>query len=784
MEPLWNHQIDMINFAQDRKAVLWHCGMGTGKSRAAIELIKAKAPPKVLITSPHAVVSVWEHQLKLFSTFEYTAVFLNKGSVKKKTELAEYARKLAVARDEPLIIVINYESAWRPPFNRWLLTQRWDMVIADECFPAGTMIDTPSDEKPIEMLKKGDIIWGFDHSKNEVVETVVQHTFQNVSNRLINVDGIIMTSSHPVWTIENGYIAADSLTALDTVCYIRQKGDGDHGENQKAYSSFSMPEPKMRKNVPRGQTKPSVLFKKLQVSPYVYSKPEVKNHVQPNPDRSQAKGRCNGKDIHAPEFGIEPLQSTNRTQKSTHSTQGSRLQTSQWRKRKKFANTTKIARRKARLANRSCCADKTETTFPISACLQNRHSRSNIENRDRGGRPIPFSQSTNFEGFQEIKIPGINRLGNPESQKQRDNGKSRQCSGYVDVYNIQTGTENYFANGLLVHNCHNLKSPGGKASNYFAKVRLIAKQIIGLSGTPLPHSPLDAYGLYRFLDPSIFGRNFHFFKTTYAILKTIEKKPDGDESKKDNPFARRMKPIQIVVGFKNTEDFARKFNSIRIHVTRDVLDLPEAVHNHVSVELPPAAQRIYKSLDKQFFADLDTGEITAAHALTRLLRLQQLTGGHLKTDEGVSTVVHTAKAEALKTLMEGIEPEEPIAIFCRFTSDIAFCHDMVKKVGRKSVELSGQRKELKSWSNDQNVLVAQIRTAREGIDLTFARYNIYYSLGYSLAEYEQSLARSHRPGQTKTMFYYHLIAVNTVDVKVYKALRERRDVIDAIINDR
>ena len=64
-------------------------------------------------------------------------------------------------------------------------------------------------------------------------------------------------------------------------------------------------------------------------------------------------------------------------------------------------------------------------------------------------------------------------------------------------------------------------------------------------------------------------------------------------------------------------------------------------------------------------------------------------------------------------------------------------------------------------------------------------YAFFYSLGYSLAEYEQAVARLHRPGQEKKVFVYHLVATingkSTVDGRVYEALRERKEVVDAII---
>jgi hypothetical protein len=79
------------------------------------------------------------------------------------------------------------------------------------------------------------------------------------------------------------------------------------------------------------------------------------------------------------------------------------------------------------------------------------------------------------------------------------------------------------------------------------------------------------------------------------------------------------------------------------------------------------------------------------------------------------------------------------------------------------------------------VLAVQIDSGGIGVDLTRARYSMYYSLGFSLGSYEQSLARIHRPGQTRPVEYIHLLAEDTVDEKVMTALARRADVVNAVL---
>jgi SNF2 family DNA or RNA helicase len=67
------------------------------------------------------------------------------------------------------------------------------------------------------------------------------------------------------------------------------------------------------------------------------------------------------------------------------------------------------------------------------------------------------------------------------------------------------------------------------------------------------------------------------------------------------------------------------------------------------------------------------------------------------------------------------------------------------------------------------------------VDLTRARYSIYYSLSFSLGEYDQALSRVHRPGQTRPVEHIHLVARNTVDGKIMRALEARAEVVEAIL---
>lgn len=345
----------------------------------------------------------------------------------------------------------------------------------------------------------------------------------------------------------------------------------------------------------------------------------------------------------------------------------------------------------------------------------------------------------------------------PEYKKNKQGKKVKVNDGYIiDECNFDL---------VVLDESHRIKAPGGKASLY---LKHLGKQVpyrLCLTGTPLPHSPLDVYGQYRFLDPGIFGTSFNRFKNRYAIMGGY----GGYE----------------ILGYQNDEEFHEKFYSIAYKCdAEDVLDLPEKMFLTRTCQLSSKARKIYDQLAEQFVAEIGDGEITVLNALSKLLRLQQITSGYLPDDEGNIHQIDTSKKELLQDILEDIDPKEPIVVFARFRHDLDNIREVAEKLKRSYCELSGRIDQLKEWQEGEyNVIGVQIQSGGVGVDLTRSRYSIYYSLGYSLGDYQQSLARIHRPGQERNTTFIHLIAENTVDEKVEAALQKKKDIIDYILEE-
>jgi SNF2 family DNA or RNA helicase len=318
---------------------------------------------------------------------------------------------------------------------------------------------------------------------------------------------------------------------------------------------------------------------------------------------------------------------------------------------------------------------------------------------------------------------------------------------------------------VICDEIHRAKLASGKLSRFLAKLHFRTHHRLGMTGTPMPHSPLDVWAYFRFLNPAIFDPTWTEFKTRYAVLG-----PFGDVKK-----------------YRDRDQLNEKFYSIAFRVkAEDVLDLPPEMDQHLYCDLHTQGAKVYRDLQTEMIAWLEEAgeEISINNALTLLLRLQQLTGGTLKSDDGTEVRIDTAKEDLLTDWLEDLPENEPVVIFARFHADLDAIARACLAAKRACAEMSGRRNELPQWkAGHATVLAAQIQTAGEGQDLTRARLCAYYSMGFSLAQYLQSRKRVHRPGQTRPVVYYHFLARRTIDEIVLRAVEQRWNLVEATLKE-
>lgn len=318
---------------------------------------------------------------------------------------------------------------------------------------------------------------------------------------------------------------------------------------------------------------------------------------------------------------------------------------------------------------------------------------------------------------------------------------------------------------LILEESHRIKAPWGKASKFATDLGRCCRRRLALTGTPAPHSPLDLFAQARAIDPKVFGFSFVSFRNRYAVV--------------DQQFPSKVRK------WINQGELQEKFRGLAYECDLSgVLDVPEATDQTITVKLGAKARKLYGQLEEEMWAEIDKGEVSVGNALTRLLRLQQITSGHVATDDGKVLEVDDAKRAALADLLEDVAADVPVVVFCRFVRDLDVVAAVAEVSGRAYGEISGRRKDLTGNAEMPagiGLMGVQIQSGGVGIDLTRAGVAVYYSTGLALGDYLQSRARLHRPGQKRHVSFLHLVAEGTVDERVMEALERKQEVVETVL---
>lgn len=343
---------------------------------------------------------------------------------------------------------------------------------------------------------------------------------------------------------------------------------------------------------------------------------------------------------------------------------------------------------------------------------------------------------------------------------------------YESAWRLEEELMAYNADLVIADEAHRIKEARTRQSKALHHLGDKASYRILMTGTVINNREIDVYSQYRFLNPRIFGTSYYRFRNTYFDMSGY-----GNHT----PVFRKTM----------TDDFLNRLHSVAFRVRKsECLDLPEVTEETRTVELEPKAMRIYREMEKESFTQLNDSEVSAVNVLTRLLRLSQITGGFITDDDRRMTCVSKAKLDALEDILdEAVGSGQKIVVMARFVPELDAIQDLLRKkdIGFSVIRggITDRDEQITAFQNDPGVQVflGQIAAAGLGITLTAASTMVFFSMDYSMANFEQAKARIHRAGQTENCHYIYLAAKGTVDRKVIRALRGKIDLAKALIDD-
>ena len=321
------------------------------------------------------------------------------------------------------ITVAGIQSAWRAPEA----FSQFQVVIIDECFPAGTAISTPSGDIPIECIEAGDIVYSA-FGVDVVEATSRKETIELYEVKLSNGRSIECTGNHPFFT-EKGWLRASALErgaeifTPEAVSELRDK----HlcGRNDKA-------------ELDKNKVLLNILLKEKRE---LHERSENKKEDVGDTEKDWAQAAYT------------------------------------WRERNGTDSAARenVGTPRGVLGNRACSKDNAilEKWRRLSSSLQNRYCKPKQNDSDRVGWRVSF--------FKKEKR---RQEGCPSEIVRVDDVSVKKQARPIPVFNLQVrGHPSYFAGGVLVHNCHLIST---KAESMYQKflAHMPDATRIGLTATP------------------------------------------------------------------------------------------------------------------------------------------------------------------------------------------------------------------------------------------------------------------------------------------------------------
>lgn len=303
---------------------------------------------------------------------------------------------------------------------------------------------------------------------------------------------------------------------------------------------------------------------------------------------------------------------------------------------------------------------------------------------------------------------------------------------------------------LMLDESSQIKNEKAKRSKFI--LRLNSKNNILLSGTPVSGKYEEIWSQAKLL-------GWNISKDTFEKNYLITKKFDYGIGY----------PIKRVVGYKNVERLKRKLRShgACFMKTDEVMSLPEQINQIIDVD----NTKEYRVFLKDRIIEVEGEELVGNSSLSRMLYQRKLASEYNEN-----------KLKAFTDLIESTN--DRLIVFYNFNNELAKLKTLCEKLDKPISVVNGYEKNLKAYEEENNsVTLIQYQAGAMGLNLQKANKIIYYSLPLSSELMEQSKKRTHRIGQKKTCFYYYLITRNSIDEKIYKVLKERRDYTNKLFEE-
>jgi hypothetical protein len=315
----------------------------------------------------------------------------------------------------------------------------------------------------------------------------------------------------------------------------------------------------------------------------------------------------------------------------------------------------------------------------------------------------------------------------------------------------------------------NYKSKTWRGAN---KLVQLASVVTGLTGSPTPNGPWDAYGQIRLLAPGRVRTSFTNFRADVGIQVNEHLwKPKRDSQ--EYVYARMQPAVR----------FRRK----------DVIELKDIHHHTLTCDLSKEQIEFIKVIKADLIVQYDAGLVVAANAAVLAGKLLQAAGGAVYTvDRDVIDLKAVDRIIMADALIEAAAGKVIVLVPFRHVGEL-----VVKALSgapfNRSKEVLWLRREMgeaeryrilsmfKDARHQSRVLISHPALMSHGLNLTVADTIIWYMPTTSTERYQQANGRITRAGQDREQMLYHLRATTAED-KVYNTLATNGNMQETLLS--
>lgn len=321
---------------------------------------------------------------------------------------------------------------------------------------------------------------------------------------------------------------------------------------------------------------------------------------------------------------------------------------------------------------------------------------------------------------------------------------------------------------LILDEAQHIKNPS--TVNARTCKSLNANHKIVLTGTPLENSPEELWSIFDFLQPKMLG-SMSVFKNRYSGIGTDENM-QGDLASRTAPFILRRKKSEVEP------------------------DLPKKIVQTIYCEMNPEQRKLYNDFREKglecFDSLVKSGKNSRFDLLTNLLRLRQICCHPTLLPVDNSQVdMNSAKTDLLQELLlESLDSGHKVLLFSQFTSFLAIIKKWLEKEKINFEYLDGSTKDrmehVKNFNNNSEIplFLLSLRAGGVGLNLTAADRVIIYDPWWNPAVEAQATDRTHRIGQTKSVYSMKLVVKNSIEEKILSLQQKKQRIFCNLVENK